>query len=394
MITALYFRLEMEKFLKDEKCKVLWLACFSKGSKVCGQHQASWSLKSGGILTNGYRAARLVKGEDGLYKVTCSINKTYLGFPIYSTSAVKVKVDESGKIVPVDDDVVEDLNDENESTATNRNVGNVVKRQISSLYITTVSNEILKILNVKYNKRWSGVKFFGLNREDVQNLLVSNEHGKNVAGDSSNNNCNVFIQKSEVEEVEFEDNCTWLGVYCYGERVTGEFSRLYEKTYKNTTFYLRHGFTSTRAVKCQDEHEKSVLVTCKVLASGPTPQFICETNNSSVQSDNITVAVSQMLSQIKAITKKHWSGFEFFGFYRADIMKILEKVVEKVDNSLLKDIANIRGRNGGPTSNLKSKKSKEKRNEKINEVVDYASFNDVKSKYKGNYLKGTNFYGN
>ena len=68
-----------------------------------------------------------------------------LGFPIYNTSAVIVKVDDNGKIIPVD--VVDDLDE-----TINRNVIGNVNRQ-NSLFITTVSNEILKISNVNYNKR-------------------------------------------------------------------------------------------------------------------------------------------------------------------------------------------------------------------------------------------------
>ena len=87
-----------------------------------------------------------------------------------------------------------------------------------------------------------------------------------------------------------------------------------------------------------------------------------------------------MLSQIKAVTKRHWSGFEFFGLYRAEILKIIEKVTVNVDDSSLREIQNVRCRNAGPTSELKSKKSMDNRNKKIDEVVDYASFGDLKSK--------------
>ena len=48
-------------------------------------------------------------------------------------------------------------------------------------------------------------------------------------------------------------------------------------------------------------------------------------------------------------------------------------------NDILTDIANIHSRQGGPTHLLKSKQAKDARNEKINKVVDSASFGDVKS---------------
>ena len=53
--------------------------------------------------------------------------------------------------------------------------------------------------------------------------------------------------------LDCQESCTWIGVSCFGKRVTGEFARLYEKTYKGITFYLQNGFTSSRGVKVQME---------------------------------------------------------------------------------------------------------------------------------------------
>ena len=51
----------------------------------------------------------------------------------------------------------------------------------------------------------------------------------------------------------------------------------------------------------------------------------------------------------------------------------------EISTNVLKNVLNIRQRNAGPTSMLKSKNAAIARNEKINEVVEFASFGDVKS---------------
>ena len=345
----------MEKFLKNEKKKVFWLACLAKGSRVLNEN---WEF-SKGIITDGYKAARLVKGEDSLYKIICSVHKSNLGLPIYNICTYKANIIDNKKVV-----VVEEPEED------------IKERNVSTLKIKTASSKILKTLKVKTTKNWDGIKFFGLDRKEVQKLLRSNSSGKSVEKNSNIPDKNSSNNVS-VKDMTFQDHITWLGVQSYGEKVLGEFSRLYEKTYKNKTLLLRDGFTSIRGVVCED---KTVLVTCKILASGPTPLFVTQTDDHFVESENITIAVSSMLSQVKAITTTHWSGYEFFGLYRANVMKVLEKVTVNVDESSLREIKNVRSRNAGPTSHLKSKKSIEKRNEKIDDVVNYASFGDFKSK--------------
>lgn len=55
-----------------------------------------------------------------------------------------------------------------------------------------------------------------------------------------------------------------------------------------------------------------------------------------------------------------------------------ENLKKKKVDTALQDVINIGHRNAGKTSNL-SKKAQKVRNEKISEMVDYASFGDLKS---------------
>ena len=72
-----------------------------------------------------------------------------------------------------------------------------------------------------------------------------------------------------------------------------------------------------------------------------------------------------VLEAIGSVSKRNWSGYDFFGFYRKDVMDILSKQV-KLSNA-------------GPTENLSSKQAMNSRNKMIDAVVYYASFDDLKS---------------
>ena len=113
------------------------------------------------------------------------------------------------------------------------------------------------------------------------------------------------------------------------------------------------------------------------------PIFICEAEESTVKSESITTSVSKILECVGAVTKRNWSGFEFFGFYRVDVLKTLTKINDKKNcynnEGVLRDVQNIRNRNAGPTNEMKLKQAINNRNKKIDAVVDFASFRDIKS---------------
>ena len=141
----------MEKFISNNKSKVIWLACTAKGTRV---NRSEWQFKHGVIATAGYKAARLVKGEldgkKGIFKILFSIEKTSLGVPKFSILAYNATV--------IDGKVIAD---------------SVPVKQASSLMITTAATKIINSLNIQTGKRWSGPKFFGLDRKDVNKLLTS-----------------------------------------------------------------------------------------------------------------------------------------------------------------------------------------------------------------------------
>ena len=126
--------------------------------------------------------------------------------------------------------------------------------------------------------------------------------------------------------------------------------------------------------------EKLFWLPARFFTNGSLPLFICEAV--SIKCDKATTAVARVLSSFEALTKHNWSGLEFFRFHRSDELKFLS--VKNVDLKRLtqckiKQIQNICSRNARPTSELKSKSGIMNRNTKIDEMVEFVSFDDIKS---------------
>ena len=344
----------LQKFITDVNSKIGWLVCIASGSPV---KDSNWVLRDGSRLHDGYKAARILKAEDDvLYKVVCSIEKSTLGLPVFKVAAFKL---------------------------IEKNVfSGDVEKLISGLKMTPICNQIIADLNVNTKKRWSGVKFFGLDRADVKRILKTS-----YVPDDVRKTTPIVDEKSNKSDVvnnlmaDGRDNCPWIGVQSFGHVVTGEFSDCYVKDFNGQLYNVRRGFVSTRGVKCVNG--KVFVVTCKVSSHGPLPSYVCEADEMSVSSENISTAVSNILKSVNAVTKRHWSGFEFFGFVRKDVLNVL-RVPDRchdVEDNALQDIQNIRLRNAGPTGDLKSKQAIARRNSKIDSVVEYASFGDIKSNF-------------
>ena len=128
----------VRKFLSNEDSKIVWLSLINFGEPV--SRDANWKINNIN-LNIGYLAVRLLKGGDGcIYRVECCIERSHLGPPFFSVSAFKGEKTSEETITFNQDLFI----------------------KLTSLKVTTVSNEIIKTLGVATSKRWSGVKFFGL----------------------------------------------------------------------------------------------------------------------------------------------------------------------------------------------------------------------------------------
>ena len=115
-------------------------------------------------------------------------------------------------------------------------------------------------------------------------------------------------------------------------------------------------------------------------------------------SENLPNVMKSSFKKLDVSCKKHWSGFEFFGLDKPDVIELCtqhtanengnqlageEKKRCKVDyqsDDIAKAVLDIRHRNAGETSSLKSQKAVANRNLTIHKIVEHVSFGDVPSK--------------
>ena len=344
--------MEIEKLFSRQSSKVVWAALTATGEPVLNDDQ--WLISKDRLqLFDGYECCRIVKAGDLYLRIYCSVSKSHLGNLLFTCRAC-------------------DASDDSEVFT------------MTSLKSTTAANCVLDRIGVKTNKKWSGTKFFGFDRKDVQLILSSKKKNILINKNSKQNNIqtNTEVLGNTAHNLHLHENFTWLGVKHLGNIVTGQFSSFFIREYQGKSFQLPDGYISIHAVKCGSKFEE---VTCKVKAVGSSPEFTCEIETKSIifTEHCVSKVVTQVLNFIQCSGKRKWSGYDFFGFYRNDVLKSLYVntcIMAKRLDAPLQSVANIRSRNGGPTGELKSKQAKDKRNEIINKIVDYTSYGDVTSK--------------
>ena len=140
----------------------------------------------------------------------------------------------------------------------------------------------------------------------------------------------------------------------------------------------------------------------EILRGEAGPEFVCYTldkndNNKTIhscKSSKPTTAVNNILKCLNFQKTRNWSGYEFFGFNRSDVIHHLNSANknEEIDTCLQKKtcvnannypelvkIAHIQNRQAGKTESLFHQKSKNARNETIHNAVKLASQDDVES---------------
>ena len=110
-------------------------------------------------------------------------------------------------------------------------------------------------------------------------------------------------------------------------------------------------------------------------------------------STNVPNETLKIYKQLGLKCSKKWSGFEFFGLDKNCVLsvttcpygkslKVDQSSFERIasENGPLKSLMNIRHRNAGPTHDLCHKAAKH-RKQTVKNIVDYATFGDLKSKF-------------
>ena len=329
----------LSKVYNERNSYVSWGGIINIGDEPSDENEKlKFSCGKGLVYRIGYCCKRIVKTDDSVESIIieCKVVKANLsGCPLFQCS---YKSNTNAEIITV-----------------------------SAKTPTEVTNKVLKKIckNCKHN--WSGNEFFGFRRNDVLTAISTRNMGKVV--------------------VKFN----WFGIKSYGIPIISDPRYLYSTGACH--FRLQPGFESVRQVVLNEVTE--YIIHCKILQSESGPLFMCHTADKkhSFESIKPTIAMNGVLKALGILKTRNRSGYEFFGFNRADVLNvikgditsysdpILNERYASTNETCLKKLEDIRVRNAGPTSHLLHKKSKIARNGTIHDIVKFASFGDVGSKY-------------
>ena len=262
-----------------------------------------------------------------------------------------------------------------------------------SMNPTTAAKKILKLANVNFSIK-SGNNFFGFDRKEVIHLM----NNTTTTNQEITSNYEVVDNDCTLDSAFSSRNLRWHGVVDYGRAVDNIH---FQCKLGSGSFNLHCGYESIRIAKTDNDDE--IEIHSKVECENERPMFkvfTIEFPLVSFSNVKATVCVKQMLNFLGIKTNKKWSGYEFFGFMKPEVLKIISidhinietsskhkkctakklKRAEVKEHIPIRYALNIRSRNAGGTSSLINSKSVNARNEAIHELVEYISFGDVKSK--------------
>ena len=290
-----------------------------------------------------------------------------------------------------------------------------IKRLISTSS-TTVYRNVLSYLNIKVKGQLNGFRFFGFYSSEYksslqkldeirQNNINDKELESHAAAHLSARNSTDNDSSTNLLIPSHLRESSWGGVVSYGVAID---SPMFTKMIGKIKFQYRAGYEAIRYLKFdKGDNPKAVALHLKIEEKDGKPLFKAFTTEDPIiqlSSNKLSSVLSEIFSAFDILPKRHWSGFEYFGLDKPDVLEVCTKSLQnlackKLDNipeevsagdstkqsdqhgeQILTDLKNIRKRNGGETSSL-CKKASKARNDKIHKLVEYASFGDIKSEY-------------
>lgn len=338
---------------------------------------------------DGYLAKRKVVYEDGLMSdIVLDIGKSALGKPSYTATVISNKT---------------------------------IEKRVSSNNPTTAYREILKFLEYQVKGKLNGGRFFGLTTKDFElaakserNMETDEVHDMDRELETGGLKVIDFdndLDDAEVELLQNDDehlvsthqrgNLSWVCVKNFGSEESNNPS--YHKNLGRLTFKFRRGFESIRKWKTVDK--KEINLHMKIEDQDGVPLFRVFTLENPLimcSSKKLSEVKNMVFENLKISGKvRNWTGFSLFGLDRPEIIELCTerdvntdydssesddemgsdaKMIKKqITDTVAKSVLDIRHRNAGETSGLKSKKAQNSRNQAIHEIVEHVSFGDISS---------------
>lgn len=323
------------------KVQITWEGVVNVGFTVVNDLQDKWKSASGFQYNDGYMCTRKIFNNEHFYILTCSICSSNLQRPIFKC---EVK-NQSGEV-----------------------------ESFSSTNPTDVMKKTFNYTQLFPKRTWNGNYFFGLHRSDVKNLLKRAEI-KNVSESATNT----------LKEANRFKTVSWGGVQSVG-KVTD--NKNFVCKVGREQLILPDGYLSVRFITVNGT---IIKVQSKINSKDGLPIFQCFSDDPkfNIESFKISEVVRLLFAHLKVKQARRWSGHDFFGLTRSDVvqqinfMKIRKDTEESsnkkkiTENDIMKSVVNVRHRNAGPTSSLCSK-AQRNRNEMIHELINFATFGDVR----------------
>ena len=328
------------------------------GSKVvdeAGELQTDWKTKSGHVYYHGYSVNRRINCDgERIVDVTNSIvNCNLHNIPLFES-----KVFESGVLI----------------------------HSILTKNPTTTFRGVLDALCIKVPvKSVKGFRFFAFDSIEYQNKKMD------IGSISLTSLMNTESNDKDISSVTstvHSRQCSWTGIVSYGTALPGN-PLFYTKLISGIVYRLQPGYEAIRTLYLGDGEQLQVKL--RIIDNNSVPNFTADINTSPVtklSSANVNDLVTLVFKSIDVVVKKKWSGYEFFGFMKPDVLSELTKDTSETKKKqqqkakpvelaqVLKSIENIAHRNAGPTGDL-SARGMAGRNKKIHELVEYISSGDV-----------------
>ena len=271
-----------------------WQGITNLGKKVMMNDtdiDPAWTTPSGIIYCDGFSCRRTYNDEEKnvKYEIINNINKSTLGKPLFES------------IITSSSDI---------------------KSRFISSNPSTVYRKVVEKLNIALKGKLVGNRFFGMLSKDFKVAMESYD-------DSNQRRLNENVSTVDiVTDPIYVRQCSFKCVVSYGVPVNNP---CYIKVIGKTNCRLQPGYEIIRIIKLPDNSTVELHLKIEQSDTGPTfKAFTLSVPVIEYTSNKVCDVVKSSLNSLNIVTKKKWSGSEFFGLTRSDVLNVITKPIFEI----------------------------------------------------------------